>query len=240
MFQRRKRNSCIFFRQRRGGKIDSLFCLAVPQDAGPGCTTTPPPPPVASSADFLSLSLSLSPSPRFLPNCNRAPLSPVGLRPWPGTASRAGDVPALGMCRCWAISSPVSWSAPHVCLQRGDQCWPRAALGSCKEAPCPGEGAIPCVRPGLGGGVDMHRKLGADRWVLGAGGHRPGGGWQAPGEAISGAIKSSAPSQSHLRTARAGEQGASGNPLGAVAAHSLSFLVFKMRSHGAGSVRLHR
>lgn len=165
--------------------------------------------------------------------------------PQSGSGPGLGRRPALGMCPHWGCADaglfPLRSPGQHlVCLQRGDQCWPRAALGSCKEAPCPGEGAIPCVRPGLGGGVDMHRKLGADRWVLGAGGHRPGGGWQAPGEAVSGAIKSSAPSQSHLRTARAGEQGASGNPLGAVAAHSLSFLVFKMRSHGAGSVRLHR
>ena len=86
----------------------------------------------------------------------------------------------------------------------------------------------------------MHRKLGADPWVLRAGvtGQEEAG--RRRGRLSRGTVKSSAHSQSHLHTAWAGGQGPSGNPLGAVAAHSLSFLVFKLRSHGAGSVRLHR
>lgn len=80
----------------------------------------------------------------------------------------------------WALGQHL------LCVCRGvASAGPRADLGSHKEAPRPGEGAIPCVWPGLGQGVDVHKKLGADPWVLSRG-RRPGGGWQASGEVVSG------------------------------------------------------
>ena len=158
----------------------------------------------------------------------------------------------------FALRWPLgSWSAPPVrllsgglwapgqhllCVCRGvASAGPGLISGLAKRLPArPGEGAVPCVWPGLGRGVDVHRKLGADPWVLRAGvtGQEEAG--RRRGRLSRGTVKSSAHSQSHLHTAWAGGQGPSGNPLGAVAAHSLSFLVFKLRSHGAGSVRLHR
>ena len=221
MFQRRKRNSCIFFRQRRGGKIDSLFCLAVPQDAGPSCT------PLQWHHRLTFFLFLFLPPPASYANCNRTPLS------------HTGDVLMLGSFLSGGLWAP----GQHLlCVCRGvASAGPGLISGLAKRLPArPGEGAVPCVWPGLGRGVDMHRKLGADPWVLRAGvaGQEEAG--RRRGRLSRGTVKSSAHSQSHLHTAWAGGQGPSGNPLGAVAAHSLSFLVFKLRSHGAGSVRLHR
>ena len=96
----------------------------------------------------------------------------------------------------WALGQHL------LCVCRGvASAGPRADLGSRKEAPRPGEGAIPCVWPGLGQGVDVHKKLGADPWVLRAGVAGQAEAGRRQGRLSRGTVKSSAHSQSHLRTA---------------------------------------
>lgn len=165
-----------FFQAEKGRENRFIVLLG----GSTGCRTW-----LHSSADFLSLSL--SPSPRFLPNCNRAPLSPVGLRPWPGTESalgmcphwghaRAGDVPALGMCPRWAISSPVSWSA-HMCACGGvTSAGPGLLLGLAKRLPVLGR--VPSLACGQGWAGEWTC---TESWGLTAGSWEPGVTGQAEG-----------------------------------------------------------
>ena len=205
-----------FLRQRRGGKkIDSLFSLAVPQDAR---QSWPPSCLMASSAFFLSLPLFIFPLLHLPPSYlyfNKTPLF-----------SKSGSGSGLGLslvlwrcCKAGIVSSfVVSGLLVSVsCFVRreGPGAGPVASFGSCEEVVKRGCGSrfwgVCCAVPlscsqdsGLVTGRARPEpelegngrgwKLRADRWVKWAWGLRPGRLAGAGGSCLGGLIKPSATS----------------------------------------------